>query len=151
MQGVNKVILIGTIGNDVETRAMRNGNAVANLRMCTNTRWRDRQTGERHETTEWHSVVLFGKMAEFVARHAKKGSRMYVDGYLQTRRRTLRDGSERAYTEVVAREAQLLRDGRDRRDEDDGKEPDGNVRDPAAGGDGFTGNPGGGEASPSAL
>lgn len=136
MIGVNKTILIGTLGHDVETRhTRRDGAAVANIRVCTNTRWRDRHSGELREQTEWHSVVLFGGMANFAARFGKKGGGIYVEGHLQTRRRTMRDGTERAFTEIVARDMQLLQDRSGRMGKAEEGEANGNARKPPGDGD----------------
>jgi len=100
-RGVNKVILIGNLGNDPEVRYMPNGNAVANVSIATSDSWKDKQTGEQRERTEWHRVVFFGKLAEIVGQYLKKGSKIYVEGRLQTKKWQAQDGSDRYTTEVV--------------------------------------------------
>ena len=107
-RGVNKVILIGSLGRDPEVRYMPSGAAVANVRMATNESWRDRQTGEQQERTEWHSVVFFGKLGEIVGEYLRKGSQVYVEGRLQTRKWQDREGNDRYTTEIVASEMQML-------------------------------------------
>ena len=100
-RGINKVILIGNLGQDPETRYMPNGNAVANVSVATSDSWKDRNTGEPQERTEWHRVVFFGKLAEIVGQYLKKGSKIYVEGRLQTRKWQGQDGQDRYTTEVV--------------------------------------------------
>lgn len=100
-RGVNKVILVGRIGQDPEIRYMPSGGAVANLTIATSESWRDKQTGEVKEQTEWHRVVVFGKLAEIVGEYVKKGSQIYVEGKLQTRKWTDSNGVEKWTTEVV--------------------------------------------------
>ncbi|WP_294946181.1 single-stranded DNA-binding protein [Sulfurivirga sp.] len=100
-RGINKVILIGTLGRDPEVRYAANGNAIANLSVATSEQWNDRQTGERQERTEWHRVVLFGKVAEVAAQYLRKGSQVYLEGRLQTRKWTDQNGMDRYTTEVV--------------------------------------------------
>lgn len=99
-RGVNKVILIGTCGQDPETRYMPNGNAVTNLSLATSDKWKDKQTGALVEKTEWHRVVLFGKVAEIAGEYLRKGSQCYIEGRLQTREWE-KDGVKRYTTEVV--------------------------------------------------
>ena len=108
MRGVNKVILVGNLGHDVEVRQMTNGNPVANIRIATNERWTRRDTGQVQEHTEWHNVVLFGRRAELAQQYLQKGSRIYVEGRLRTRSWQDRDGNERRSTEVVADDMQFL-------------------------------------------
>jgi single-strand DNA-binding protein len=98
---VNKVILIGNLGRDPEVRTMQNGNKVANLNMATSESWRDKQSGERKEKTEWHRVVIFGNLADIAEKYLKKGSKVYVCGSLQTRKWTDQSGQEKYTTEVV--------------------------------------------------
>lgn len=98
---VNKVILIGNLGRDPEVRTMQNGNKVANLNMATSESWRDKQSGERKEKTEWHRVVIFGNLAEIAEKYLKKGSKVYICGSLQTRKWTDQSGQEKYTTEVV--------------------------------------------------
>ena len=100
-RGVNKVILVGNVGQDPEVRYMPNGGAVANLTLATSESWRDKQTGETKEKTEWHRVVLFGKLAEITGEYVKKGSQIYIEGALQTRKWTDQAGVEKYTTEVV--------------------------------------------------
>ena len=100
-RGINKVILIGNLGQDPEVRYMPNGNAVANVSIATSDSWKDKQTGEQRERTEWHRVVFFGKLAEIVGQYLKKGSKVYVEGRLQTRKWQGQDGQDRYTTEVV--------------------------------------------------
>lgn len=100
-KGVNKVILLGNLGKDPEVKYMPNGNAVANITLATSESWNDKQTGEKKEKTEWHRVVFFGKLAEIVGQYLKKGSKVYVEGKLQTRKWQAQDGSDRYSTEVV--------------------------------------------------
>lgn len=100
-RGINKVILVGRIGQDPEIRYMPSGGAVANLTIATSESWRDKQTGEMKEQTEWHRVVVFGKLAEIVGEYVKKGSQIYVEGKLQTRKWTDSSGVEKWTTEVV--------------------------------------------------
>jgi single-strand DNA-binding protein len=101
MAGVNKVILIGSLGADPEVRYMPSGDAVANVRIATSDTWKDRNTGERQERTEWHNVVFFGKVAEIVKQYVHKGSKIYVEGKLRTRKWQGQDGQDRYTTEVV--------------------------------------------------
>lgn len=110
-RGVNKVIIIGNIGNDPEIRVMPNGNPVANFSLATSEAWKDKQTGEEKEKTEWHRIVIFGKLAEIVQKYVKKGSKLYVEGRLQTRKYQDQSGADRYTTEIVANELQML-DGR---------------------------------------
>ena len=106
-RGVNKVILVGNLGNDPEVRYMPNGNAVANISLATSDSWKDKNTGEQQERTEWHRVVFFNRLAEIVEQYVKKGSKLYVEGRLQTRSWE-QDGVKRYTTEIVASEMQML-------------------------------------------
>ena len=99
-RGVNKVILIGNLGSDPEVRNLPNGNAVANITLATTDSWKDKQTGQKQERTEWHRVVFFGRLAEVVGQYASKGSKMYIEGRLQTREWE-KDGIKRYTTEIV--------------------------------------------------
>lgn len=101
MAGVNKVILIGNLGADPDVRYMPSGDAVANVRIATSETWKDRNTGEKQERTEWHNVVFFGKIAEIVKQYLHKGSKIYVEGKLRTRKWQTQDGQDRYTTEVV--------------------------------------------------
>ena len=98
---VNKVILIGNLGRDPEIRTMQNGNKVANLNLATSESWRDKTSGERKEKTEWHRVVIFGKLADIAEQYLKKGAKVYVSGQLQTRKWQDKDGQDKYTTEVV--------------------------------------------------
>ena len=100
-RGVNKVILVGNLGQDPEIRYMPNGGAVANMTLATSESWRDKATGEQKEKTEWHRVVLFGKLAEVAGEYLKKGSQVYIEGALQTRKWTDQAGVEKYTTEIV--------------------------------------------------
>ena len=100
-RGVNKVILVGNLGQDPEVRYMPNGGAVANMTLATSESWRDKATGEQKEKTEWHRVVLFGKLAEVAGEYLRKGSQVYIEGSLQTRKWTDQSGQDRYTTEVV--------------------------------------------------
>lgn len=100
-RGVNKVILIGNLGADPEVRYMPSGDAVANIRVATSETWKDRNTGEPQERTEWHRVVFFGRLAEIVKQYLRKGSKVYVEGKLRTRKWQGQDGQDRYSTEVV--------------------------------------------------
>jgi len=106
-RGVNKVILIGNVGNDPEVRYMPNGNAVANISIATSDSWKDKTTGEQKERTEWHRVVFFNRLAEIVEQYVKKGSKLYIEGRLQTRSWE-QDGVKRYTTEIVSNEMQML-------------------------------------------
>ena len=100
-RGVNKVILVGNLGQDPEVRFMPNGGAVANFTLATSESWRDKQTGENKENTEWHRVVLFGKLAEVAGEYLRKGSQVYIEGQLRTRKWQDQGGQDRYTTEVV--------------------------------------------------
>jgi single-strand DNA-binding protein len=100
-RGVNKVILIGNLGNEPEVRYMPSGDAVANVSLATSESWKDKNTGEMQERTEWHRVVFFGKLAEIVKQYLHKGSKIYVEGKLRTRKWQSQDGQDRYTTEVV--------------------------------------------------
>lgn len=99
-RGINKVILIGNVGGDPETRYLPNGNAVTNLTLATSDSWRDKQTGQMQERTEWHRVTFFGKIAEIAGQYLRKGSKIYVEGRLQTREWE-KDGVKRYTTEII--------------------------------------------------
>jgi single-strand DNA-binding protein len=107
-RGINKVILVGNLGADPETRAMPSGSTVANLRIATSESWRDKQTGEQQERTEWHRVALFGRLAEVAAEYLKKGSQVYIEGSLRTRKWTDKQGQERYSTEIIGNDMQML-------------------------------------------
>ncbi len=101
MAGVNKVIILGNVGKDPETRFLPNGGAVTNLTIATSESWKDKQTGEQKEKTEWHRVVIFGKLAEIAREYVKKGSKLYIEGALQTRKWTNQQGQDQYTTEIV--------------------------------------------------
>ena len=101
MAGVNKVIILGNVGKDPETRFMPNGGAVTNLTIATSESWKDKQTGEQKDKTEWHRVVIFGKLAEIAGEFVKKGSKLYIEGALQTRKWTNQQGQDQYTTEIV--------------------------------------------------
>ena len=107
-RGVNKVIIVGNLGNDPDTRYMPSGGAVTNLSVATNESWKDKQTGEQKDRTEWHKVAMFGRLAEIAAEYLRKGSQVYIEGKLQTRKWQDRDGNDRWTTEVRASEMQML-------------------------------------------
>lgn len=114
MRGVNKVILIGNVGQDPDARYMPNGKAVTNIRIATSESWK--KDGEKQERTEWHTVVLFDKLGEIAGQYLKKGSQVYIEGKLQTRKWTDKEGKDRYSTEIVANEMQML-GGRQQSDE----------------------------------
>ncbi len=107
-RGINKVILIGNLGADPEVRYMPNGSAVANVRIATSESWRDKQTGEQQERTEWHRVVLFRRLGEIAGEYLRKGAKVYIEGRLQTRKWQGQDGIDRYTTEIVANDLQML-------------------------------------------
>ena len=107
-RGINKVILIGNLGADPETRAMPSGTTVANLRIATSESWRDKQTGEQQERTEWHRVAFFGRLAEVAGEYLHKGSQVYIEGSLRTRKWQDKQGNDRYSTEIVGNDLQML-------------------------------------------
>jgi single-strand DNA-binding protein len=107
-RGINKVILVGNLGSDPETRYMPSGSAVTNLSVATSESWKDKQTGEQKDRTEWHKVVMFDRLAEIAAEYLRKGSQVYIEGKLQTRKWQDRDGNDRWTTEIRANEMQML-------------------------------------------
>jgi single-strand DNA-binding protein len=107
-RGINKVILIGNLGQDPEVRFTPSGTAVANLNLATSDTWTDRQSGQRQERTEWHRIVLFNKTAEIAQQYLKKGSKVYIEGRLQTRKWQDQNGQDRYSTEIVANDMQML-------------------------------------------
>jgi single-strand DNA-binding protein len=107
-KGINKVILVGNLGQDPEVRYMANGAAVANISIATTDSWQDKQTGEQQEKTEWHRVVFFNRLAEVVGEYLKKGSQIYIEGSLQTEKWTDKDNVERYTTKIKAKEMQML-------------------------------------------
>jgi single-strand DNA-binding protein len=113
VRGVNKAILVGTLGKDPEQRYMPNGNAVCNISVATSEQWKDKQTGEKQERTEWHRVSMFGKLAEIAAEYLRKGSQVYLEGKIQTRKWQDKEGKDRYSTEIVADQMQMLGGKRD--------------------------------------
>ncbi len=107
-RGINKVILVGNLGKDPEVRYSANGNAITNATVATSDSWRDKNTGENQERTEWHRVVFFGRLAEVAGEYLKKGSQVYIEGRLQTRKWQDQSGQDRYTTEIVASEMQML-------------------------------------------
>ena len=107
-RGVNKVIIVGNLGKDPETRYMPSGSAVTNLRIATTEAWKDKQSGEQQERTEWHAVAMFGRLAEIAAEYLRKGSQVYIEGKLRTRKWQDKEGKDRYTTEIVADEMQML-------------------------------------------
>jgi single-strand DNA-binding protein len=110
-RGINKVILIGNLGSDPEARYMTNGNAVVSVSVATSSAWKDKQSGETQERTEWHRVVFFNRLAEIVNEYLRKGSKVYIEGSLRTRKWTDKNNVEKYTTEIIADEMQML-DGR---------------------------------------
>ncbi len=107
-RGINKVILVGNLGADPETRYMPSGSAVTNLSVATSESWKDKQTGEQKDRTEWHKVAMFNRLAEIAAEYLRKGSQVYIEGKLRTRKWQDRDGNDRWTTEIIADEMQML-------------------------------------------
>ncbi len=107
-RGVNKVILVGNLGNDPETRYMPSGDAVTNISVATTESWKDKQSGEQKEKTEWHRVVMFRRLGEIAAEYLRKGSQVYIEGKLRTNKWKDRDGNDRYTTEIIADEMQML-------------------------------------------
>ena len=108
MASVNKVIIVGNVGRDPETRYMPSGDAVTNISVATSDRYKDKQTGEMKENTEWHRIAFFGKLAEIAGQYLKKGSQVYVEGRLRTRKWTDQSGQEKYSTEIIADSMQML-------------------------------------------
>ncbi|QSR33651.1 single-stranded DNA-binding protein [Marinobacterium iners] len=125
-RGINKVILIGNLGADPEVRYMPSGNAVTNVNLATSDSWKDKQSGQMQERTEWHRVVFFNRLAEIAGEYLRKGSKVYIEGSLRTRKWQGQDGQDRYTTEIVASEMQML-DGR-------GGEGGGGYQQPSQGG-----------------
>lgn len=108
MASVNKVIIVGNLGRDPETRYMPSGDAMTNIAVATTDKWKDKATGEQKEATEWHRIAFFGKLAEIAGQYLKKGSQVYVEGKLRTRKWTDKDGIEKYSTEIIADSMQML-------------------------------------------
>ena len=107
-RGINKVILVGNVGGDPEVRYMPNGNAVATISIATSESWKDKQSGDKQERTEWHRVVCFNRLGEIVGEYVKKGSKLYIEGSLRTRKWQDQQGQDRYTTEIIASELQML-------------------------------------------
>lgn len=107
-RGINKVILVGNLGKDPEVRYMPNGTAVANVTIATSEQWKDKQTGDAQERTEWHQVVFYGRPAEIVGEFLRKGSQIYVEGSMRTRKWQDKQGNDRYTTEIIASDMQML-------------------------------------------
>lgn len=107
-RGINKVILIGNLGQDPDTKYMPSGSAVTNLRIATSESFKDKETGQQQERTEWHSVAMFGRLAEIAGEYLRKGSQVYIEGRLRTRKWQDKQGQERYSTEIVADQMQML-------------------------------------------
>jgi single-strand DNA-binding protein len=107
-RGINKVILVGNLGKDPEVRYMANGGAVCNVTLATSESWKDKQTGEQKDKTEWHNIVFYRRLAEIAGEYLRKGSLIYVDGMLQTRKWQDKSGNDRYTTEIIASEMQML-------------------------------------------
>jgi len=107
-RGVNKVILVGNLGQDPDTKYSQSGNCMTNITVATSESWKDKQTGQPQERTEWHRVVFFNKLAEIASQYLKKGSKVYIEGQLRTRKWQDQSGQDRYTTEIVAREMQML-------------------------------------------
>ncbi len=107
-RGVNKAIIVGTLGQDPDVKYTASGSPVVNISVATNETWKDKQTGEAQERTEWHRIVMFGKLAEIAAQYLKKGSQAYFEGKIQTRKWQDKSGQDRYSTEIVANEMQML-------------------------------------------
>lgn len=108
MRGINKVIIVGTLGNDPETRYTGDGKAIASVSVATSEQWTDKATGQKQERTEWHRVKFFGRLAEIAAQYLKKGSSVYVEGSLRIDKYTDKQGVERYTTDIIANEMQML-------------------------------------------
>ncbi|AMN46548.1 single-stranded DNA-binding protein [Steroidobacter denitrificans] len=107
-RGINKVILVGNLGADPDTRYMPSGKAVCNIRIATSETWKDRQSGDQQERTEWHSVVMYDKLGEIAAEYLRKGSQVYIEGKLRTRKWQDKEGKDRYSTEIIADQMQML-------------------------------------------
>ena len=118
-RGINKAIVLGNLGQDPETRYMPNGNAVTNISIATSESWKDKQSGQEQERTEWHRVVFFNRLAEIAGEYLKKGSKVYVEGSLRTRKWQDQSGADKYTTEIVASEMQML----DARGDDQQQQP----------------------------
>ena len=134
---LNKVLLIGNLGADPETRYTAGGTAVTNIRIATSEQWKDKQSGEQQERTEWHRIVFFARLAEIAGEYLRKGSKVYIEGRLQTRKWQGQDGQDRYTTEIVANEMQML-DSRGGKGQSSDRAPASNTQ-PQGGGGAATG------------
>ncbi|WP_303909366.1 single-stranded DNA-binding protein [Thiohalomonas denitrificans] len=141
-RGINKVILVGNLGRDPDVRYTSNGSAVANIAIATSEQWKDKQTGQQQEKTEWHRVVMFGRLGEIAGEYLRKGQQVYIEGRLQTRKWQGQDGQDRYTTEIVANEMQMLGGPR-------GSGSGSADYNPGAGQGGEQGGPQGGSGAPS--
>jgi len=107
-RGVNKVILVGNVGQDPEVKSTQSGSQVVNISLATTEEWKDKETGDKKEKTEWHRVVAFGRLAEIIAQYVVRGSKLYIDGFLRTRKWQNNDGVDQYTTEIVMKEFQML-------------------------------------------
>ena len=107
-RGINKVILVGNLGADPDTRYMPSGKAVTNIRIATSESWKDKQTGDMQERTEWHSIVMYDKLGEIAAEYLRKGSQVYIEGKIRTRKWQDKEGKDRYTTEIIADQMQML-------------------------------------------
>ena len=130
MAGVNLVIILGNLGNDPEVRYMPNGEPVANISIATSETWNDKITGEKREKTEWHRVTAYRRTAEIIGQYTRKGSKLYVEGKLQTRKWTDNNGVDRYTTEIIADSVQLLDSRRDGQNENHGRTGGGQQQSP---------------------
>lgn len=126
MRGINKVIILGTLGADPESKTFNNGGMVANVSVATSEQWTDKQSGEKRESTEWHRIVFNGRLAEIAAQYLRKGSKAYIEGKIVTRKYQAQDGTDRYVTEIRAMQMQML----DSKNE--GQAPNNNYQQPAA-------------------
>ena len=128
-RGINKAILIGNLGADPEVRYMPSGGAVANITVATSESWKDKQTGEQHDRTEWHRVVLYNRLGEIAGEYLRKGSKVYIEGRIQTKKWQDKNGQERYTTEIIASEMQMLdsRGGSANYNEQNAQHPDQNT------------------------
>ena len=108
MASINKVIIVGNLGRDPETRYTTGGEAICNIAVATSDRWKDKATGEQREATEWHRISAFGKLAEIMGQYLKKGSQVYIEGKIRTRKYTDKDGIEKFATDIIADQMQML-------------------------------------------
>lgn len=122
-RGINKAIIVGTLGKDPEMRYMPDGKAIANLSVATSEQWKDKQTGEKQEKTEWHKISIFGKLAEIAGEYLTKGSTVYLEGKIQTRKWQDQEGNDRYSTEIVADTMQMLGGGSGRATESAPRQP----------------------------